>query len=112
MPYSQDMNTIIETPTFTADAKTLWSEDDRGEFCTFLATNPEAGDVIPRSGGCRKVRWARSGTKAGKSGGVRVIYFTRLTSGEIWLLVIYAKNERENIPSHILKAIKEAIEDD
>ena len=41
-----------------------------------------------------------------------MIYFTRLTSGEIWLLVIYAKNERENIPSHILKAIKEAIEDD
>ena len=112
MPYSFGVYTIIETPTFTTDAKTLWSEDDRGEFCTFLAANPEAGDVIPRSGGCRKIRWARSGSKAGKSGGVRGIYFTRLKSGEIWLLVIYAKNERENIPSHILKAIREAIEHD
>ncbi len=107
-----DMYTIIEPPTFTADANTLWSEDERGEFCTFLAATPEAGAVIPRSGGCRKIRWVRSGTKAGKSGGVRVIYFTRLKSGEIWLLTIYAKNERESIPAHILKAIRETIEHD
>lgn len=106
------MYTIIETPTFTADAEELWSEDDRGKFCTFLAANPEAGSVIPRSGGRRKIRWIRSGASAGKSGGVRVIYFTRLPSGEIWLLTIYAKSERENIPAHILKAIREAIEND
>ena len=43
---------------------------------------------------------------------VRVIYFTRLLSGEIWLLVIYAKNVRGNIPTHILKAIREIIDND
>ncbi|MFI4940712.1 MAG: transcriptional regulator [Burkholderiales bacterium] len=102
------MHTIIETPLFTADAKGIWSEDERGEFCVWLTQNPLAGDVIPGSGGCRKVRWSRAGT--GKSGGVRVIYFNRLASGVIHLLVIYAKAERGNIPAHLLKAIKEEIE--
>ncbi len=66
------MYTIIETPIFSADARDIWVEDERGEFCAWLAANPEAGDVIPGSGGCRKVRWARAGM--GKRGGVRVIY--------------------------------------
>jgi len=73
-----------------------------------LAANPEAGDVIPGSGGCRKVRWGRAG--AGKRGGVRVIYFTRLASGEIWMLLVYAKSVRDNIPAHILRAIREELE--
>ena len=102
------MYTVIETPTFTEDAKELWSEQDRGAFCAWLAANPEVGDVIPGSGGCRKVRWRRQGK--GKSGGVRVIYFTRLENGELWLLVIYAKSVRGNIPAHLLKSIREVIE--
>ena len=104
------MYTIVETPTFTLDAKELWSEAERGAFCAWLAIHPEAGDVISGSGGCRKVRWRRQGV--GKSGGVRVIYFTRLNSGELWLLVIYAKSVRGNIPAHLLKSIREAIEND
>lgn len=108
MTYIFEMLSIIETPTFTEDARTLWSEDERDAFCTWLAANPEAGDVIPGSGGCRKVRWGRQG--AGKSGGVRVVYFTRLENGELWLLVIYAKSVTGNIPAHLLKSIREAIE--
>jgi hypothetical protein len=104
------MYTIVETPTFSADADNLWSEEERAAFCAWLAANPEAGDVIPGSGGCRKVRWSRKGS--GKSGGVRVIYFARLACGELWLLVIYAKSVRSSIPAHLLKAIREAIEDE
>ena len=48
----------------------------------------------------------------GKRGGVRIIYFNRLAMGEIWLLVIHAKSVRGNIPAHILKAIREAMEND
>ena len=70
------MYTIIETPTFKEDADKLWTEEERGAFCSYLAANPEVGEVIPRSGGCRKVRWSKAGT--GKRGGVRVVYFTRL----------------------------------
>ncbi|MCC6867844.1 MAG: transcriptional regulator [Burkholderiales bacterium] len=102
------MYTLIETPTFVADASKLWSEDERLEFFEWLANNPDAGDVIPGSGGCRKVRWSRAGS--GKRGGVRVIYFTRLAAGEIWLLLAYSKSVRDNIPGHLLKAIREEIE--
>jgi hypothetical protein len=58
--------------------------------------------------GSRKVRWSRAGS--GKRGGARVIYFTRLAAGEIWLLLAYAKSVRDNIPGHLLKAIREEIE--
>lgn len=104
------MHTIAETPSFIEDAKKLWTEEERAAFCVWIANNPEAGDVIPGSGGCRKVRWSRP--SMGKRGGVRVIYFTRLQSGEIWLLVIYAKAVRGSIPGHILKAVREAIENE
>lgn len=74
----------------------------------FIAAHPEAGEVVPGSGGVRKVRWGKAGR--GKRGGVRVIYFNRLSVGEIWLLVLYAKSEAENIPVHVLRQIKEEIE--
>ena len=102
------MYTCAETPTFAADADKLWTEDERLDFFVWLAGNPEAGDVIPESGGCRKVRWSRAGI--GKRGGVRVIYFTRLPAGEIWLLVVYAKSVTATIPGQLLKAIRKEIE--
>ncbi|MHB8391008.1 MAG: hypothetical protein ACYDBH_15740 [Acidobacteriaceae bacterium] len=55
------------------------------------------------------VRWVRKGM--GKRGGVWVIYFNRLANGEIWLLLIYAKNVQDTIPGHVLRQIKEEIED-
>jgi hypothetical protein len=78
------------------------------EFIAWLAMHPQAGDIIPGSGGCRKVRWSRIGM--GKRGGTRVIYFTRLAESEIWLLYMYAKSVRDNIPAHVLKAFWEEIE--
>ncbi|MEZ5435193.1 MAG: transcriptional regulator [Pseudomonadales bacterium] len=102
------MYTVIEIPSFVADADEIWSPEERGTFCAWLEANPEAGDVISGSGGCRKVRWGKQGT--GKRGGARVIYFTRLANGEIWLLVMYSKSVKGNIPAHILKAIREEIE--
>lgn len=102
------MLTIIETPLFTSLWPDYWSEDERGQFATWLAAHPESGDVIPKSGGVRKVRWSREGM--GKRGGVRVIYYNQLANGEIWLLLIYAKNRHDNIPAHVLKAIKEELE--
>lgn len=104
------MFTVIETPSFSRLAADYWTEDERAEFVTWIAQNPESGDVIPGSGGCRKVRWARKGM--GKRGGVRVIYFNRLANGEVWLLLIYAKNVQDNIPGQVLKQIRQEIEHD
>jgi hypothetical protein len=104
------MLTIIETPLFKRDADAVWSEDERGEFCAWLAVRPDVGDVIKGTGGCRKVRWSRKGT--GKRGGVRVIYFNKPAEHEIWLLVIYAKSVRGDIPLHLLRAIREELIDE
>ena len=102
------MLTIVETPTFLADVDQIWSEGERLEFFAWIATDPETGDVIPGSGGCRKVRWSRAGM--GKRSGARVIYFVRASSGELWMLVAYAKNVRGTIPAHILREIKRELE--
>jgi len=69
---------------------------------------PEQGKIIPGSGGLRKIRWAVKGR--GKRGGTRVIYYWQQANSKIWMLTIYAKNEAENIPAHILKKLKEAME--
>ena len=102
------MFTVIETPTFSRLVSDYWSENERQDFAVFIANAPESGDVVPGSGGVRKIRWSRKGS--GKRGGVRVIYYNKLKNGEVWLLLIYAKSAKENIPAHILKAIKEEIE--
>jgi len=54
------------------------------------------------------VRWTRSGI--GKRGGVRVIYFIRLDERKIWLLLIYGKSARDNIPAHILRGIRDELD--
>jgi hypothetical protein len=102
------MLTVIETPLFEKQWPLYWSEDERGEFAAYLAAHPEAGDVIPGSGGIRKVRWGRVGS--GKSGGVRVIYFTRTSQGELVLLTLYAKSRTGNISADKLKEIRRALE--
>ena len=74
-----------------------------------LAENPYAGDVVPGSGGVRKVRWGRK--DQGKRGGIRIVYFIQLGNGLIWLLTLYAKSKKENIPAHIIKILKEELVD-
>lgn len=102
------MFSFYETPIFVADADRIWSEEERAEFFIALAENPELGDIVRGSGGCRKARWSRPGT--GKSGGVRAIYYAKLDEGEICMLVLYPKSEKDSIPGPILKRIREEIE--
>lgn len=104
------MLTIIESPLFTKLWPDYWSEEEHGEFAAYLASSPEAGDLIPGSGGCRKIRWTRPGM--GKRGGVRVIYTVRLKSGVVVLLTIYSKSAQDNIPSHVLRKIAEELDHD
>lgn len=101
------MLTIIESPLFSQLWPDYWSEEERGAFAAHLALNPDAGDLIVGSGGCRKVRWSRKGS--GKSGGVRIIYTARLGCESIVLLTIYGKSTQESIPAHILRKIAEEL---
>ena len=102
------MYTVVETVLFQKQWPLYWSEDERGEFASYIAEYPDAGDVVPESGGIRKVRWRRKGT--GKSGGVRIIYFTRTVDEEIVLLTLYAKARTDNITGAKLKEIRHALE--
>ena len=61
----------------------------------YLAAFPKAGDVIPGTGGVRKLRWARGGR--GKSGGVRVIYYYHSEKLPLYLLTVFAKGERVDL---------------
>ena len=102
------MLTVVESPIFQKLWPKYWDEDERAEFASFIALDPEAGAVIRGSGGVRKVRWAREGT--GKSGGVRIIYLIRNEVGEVYLLTLYAKSESESISTTTLKEIRRALE--
>jgi hypothetical protein len=102
------MITVVETLLFQRQWPLYWTEDERGAFAAYIAEHPSAGDVVPESGGIRKVRWGRAGS--GKSGGVRVIYFGRNAEHELVLLTLYAKSKTDNITEPKLKEIRNALE--
>jgi hypothetical protein len=96
--------TVAETPLFARQAAEVWSEDERDEFVNYIARNPELGDVIPDTGGVRKARWARAGS--GKRGGVRVIYYYHDQDRPLYLLMVYAKAQRENLSPDEKRAVR------
>ena len=100
--------TFVESKLFTSLVHEYLSDDEYAALQQALSNSPEAGDVIRGSGGVRKLRWGIAGR--GKRGGIRVIYYLRSRQGEIWMLTLYAQNEADSIPGHILKKIKEEID--
>ncbi|TKS63568.1 MAG: hypothetical protein EWM73_01317 [Nitrospira sp.] len=104
------MITFIETKLFTRLVEEYLSDDSYRQLQAALASDPQAGPLIPGSGGLRKLRWRISGR--GKRGGLRVIYYARINQDEIWLLTLYPKNVAENIPLHVLRQIKREIDDE
>ncbi len=101
---------FIETKRFTKLLGDFLSDDSYQCLQSSLMQNPDTGALVPGSGGVRKLRWAASGR--GKRGGIRVIYIWKHTKQEIWMLTIYGKTDQDTIPSHTLKRIAEAINDD
>lgn len=103
------MLTVIESPEFIVWSAKVWSDDERDEFIDWISENPIVGDVIPGAGPLRKVRWSRQGV--GKRGGARVIYFNRLASGEVVLLLVYAKAKFDNLRPEFLVKLKERFDE-
>src|SRR5579863_5948608 len=87
--------TVVETPEFLSATRKLLTEVERAALVDYLAHNPAAGDLIPASGGVRKLRWGLEGR--GKRGGARVIYFHHGADIPLFALTAYAKNERADL---------------
>lgn len=86
---------VVETPEFLSATRKLMSEEERALLVDYLAYNPVAGELIPGTGGVRKLRWGMEGR--GKRGGARVIYFHHGSRMPLFALTAYAKNERANL---------------
>jgi hypothetical protein len=95
---------FIEDHGFEKRRKGLLEDDEFFELLEWLAVHPDAGKIIPGSGGLRKVRWAGKGR--GKRGGARVIYFWWIADDRLLLLDIYAKNEQENLSAAQMAKLK------
>jgi hypothetical protein len=87
--------TIAEMPEFVRRAARLLSAEELMALLEYLAANPRAGDLIPGTGGVRKLRWARGGR--GKSAGVRAIYYFHSDAMPLYLLTIFGKHERADL---------------
>lgn len=87
--------TVAELPEYQRRAEKLLSEDERHNIVSYLAAFPNDGDLIRSTGGVRKLRWGRGGR--GKSGGVRLIYYYHSERMPLYLLTVFAKNERADL---------------
>jgi hypothetical protein len=102
------MAVFFETSVFTRRVTDLLSDDEYAELQQVLVANPSAGDVIPGSGGLRKLRWGAQGR--GKRGGVRVIYYHLASRDQFYMLLIYGKNEQDDLSPEQLRRLKRAVE--
>jgi len=101
---------IVETPIFTKQLLSTLSDNEYRLFQNVLLERPDAGKVIPGSGGLRKLRWAVEGR--GKRGGLRVIYYWFTARSTILLLFIYPKNVQDNLTPDQLKQLKKVVEEE
>lgn len=101
---SRKLVTVAETALFVRQAEDVWDDAEREAFVNFIAGDPEAGDVIPDTGGVRKIRWRQAGT--GKRGGTRVIYFYHDANRPLYLLMVYAKSRQENLTPVEKRAVR------
>jgi hypothetical protein len=89
------MITIAETEPFQKKIEKLFSNEEKEELISYLSEYPHSGDLIKKTGGVRKLRWARKGS--GKSGGIRIIYYFHSEIMPLYLLAAFGKNEKANI---------------
>jgi hypothetical protein len=101
--------TFVESSIFERLLPAYLHDDEYGELQQHLMLQPEAGELVRGSGGVRKLRWSRPGM--GKRGGLRVIYYVQFEPDEFWMLMLYSKSKKDNVPGHILKELLEAFRD-
>jgi mRNA-degrading endonuclease RelE of RelBE toxin-antitoxin system len=98
-----------ETPVFTREITELLSDEDYGRLQGVLIVQPEAGAVIPGTGGLRKLRWRDPGRGKGKRGGIRVIYYWYAEGTLIYMLLAYSKEESDDLTTAQKRALSRMV---
>ena len=99
---------FIESAAFTRRLPDVLDDDAFAELQSYLMLHPGAGAVIQGTGGLRKLRWAASGR--GKRGGARVVYYHVDAEAQVWLLLIYAKNTKDDLSPAEKRLLKQLLE--
>jgi len=99
---------FIETSFYTRIVADYLSDEEQGKLAAHLIDYPDDGDIIQGTGGIRKIRWGAKGK--GKRGGVRVIYYWRISQHHIYLLNIYGKNEVSDLTEKEKDYLKKLVE--
>lgn len=101
---------FIETPVFTRLVPHYMDDEGYRHLQLALLSNPEAGVVMPGTGGFRKLRWQDPRRGKGKRGGIRVIYYVLTEDHHIWLFTLYDKDELSDLTPEEKAAMKRAIQ--
>ncbi len=101
---------FIEAPAFTRHLPDYLNDDEYKGLQAKLGANPELGDLMPGTGGFRKVRWADARRGKGRRGGLRIIYYHFRSDHQIWLLTLYDKGETSDLAAAEKKALKASIQ--
>ena len=88
---------LIEAPIFTLRLGQYLEDEEYRLLQLHLVADPQAGDVMPETGGFRKLRWADPRRGKGKRGGLRVVYYHFPADEQLWLLAIYDKDEAADL---------------
>jgi len=99
---------IIETSIFTRQIEKLIDPDEYGLLQIELYHRPRTGDVIPGSGGIRKMRWGFG--SQGKRGGLRILYYFIDGKDVIYMLLAYKKSKQADLTADQLKTLKKLVE--
>jgi len=100
---------FFEAPVFTRFLPDYLNDEQYRALQHLLAFDPESGDVMPGTGGFRKVRWADQRRGKGRRGGLRVIYYYFPAEQQIWLMTVYGKDEADDLTPKEKKTLNTVI---
>jgi|SRR5581483_2361548 len=100
---------FIEAPAFTRNLSRYFDAEAYQSLQMAPIANPELGDLIPGTGGFRKLRWADTRRGKGRRSGLRIIYYYFISDEQIWLMTVYGKNEADDLTAAEKKMIKAAL---
>ena len=103
---------FFETPLFSRVLPSYLDDAEFRRLQTALIRDPESGDLMPGTGGFRKLRWSDARRGKGKRGGLRVIYYVLAADEQVWLFTIYDKGESKDLTAQQCRSLRRAIHEE